>query len=82
MANNTDRPVVHPDRGAHYRWPGWLTQMHDAKLIRLMLRKGCSPDNAACEGFFGRLKTELFYPRNWQGTTIEQFIQVADAYIR
>jgi putative transposase len=56
--------------------------MHDAKLIRLMLRKGCSPDNAACEGFFGRLKTELFYPRNWQGTTIEQFIQVADAYIR
>ena len=27
-----------------------------------MSRKGCSPDNAACEGFFGRLKTELFYP--------------------
>ena len=23
---------------------------------------GCSPDNAACEGFLGRLKTELFYP--------------------
>jgi hypothetical protein len=28
-----------------------------------MSRKGWwSPDNAACEGFFGRLKTELFYP--------------------
>jgi len=37
---------------------------------------------AACEGFFGRLKTELFYPRNWQATTIEQFIQVIDSYIR
>ena len=47
-----------------------------------MSRKGCSPDNAACEGFFGRLKTELFYPRSWQATTIEQFIEVVDSYIR
>lgn len=47
-----------------------------------MSRKGCSPDNAACEGFFGRLKTELFYPRSWQDITIDQFIQIVDAYIR
>ncbi len=82
LANSDDRPVVHSDRGAHYRWPGWLTRISDAKLIRSMSRKGCSPDNAACEGFFGRLKTELFYPRTWQATTIEQFIQAVDAYIR
>jgi hypothetical protein len=25
-----------------------------ARLIRSMSRKACSPDNAACEGFFGR----------------------------
>lgn len=42
----------------------------------------CSPDNAACEGFFGRLKTEMFYLREWQATTIEQFIQALDSYIR
>ena len=36
---------------------------------------------SACEGFFGRLETELFHPRDWQATTIEQFIQVVDAYI-
>ena len=47
-----------------------------------MSRKGCSPDNAACEGFFGRLKTELFYPRNWQDITVDQFIQIVDSYIR
>ncbi len=47
-----------------------------------MSRKGCSPDNAACKGFLGRLKTELFYPRNWQAATIEQFIQAVDAHIR
>ena len=26
-----------------------------------MSRKGCSPDNSACEGFFGRLKNEMYY---------------------
>jgi putative transposase len=56
--------------------------MRDAKLVRSMSRKGCSPDNAACEGLFGRPKTELFYPRNGQATTIEQFIKVVDSYIR
>ncbi len=76
------RPVIHSDRGAHYRWPGWLSRVRSAKLIRSMSRKGCSPDNAACEGFFGRLKTELFYPRNWKDITIEQFIQIVDTYIR
>jgi putative transposase len=81
VANNPIRPVIHSDRGAHYRWPGWLSRIHDARLIRSMSRKGCSPDNAACEGFFGRLKTELFYARSWQGTTIEEFTQIVDSYI-
>jgi hypothetical protein len=33
-------------------------------------------------GFFGRLKTELFYPREWRSTTIEQSTQALDSYIR
>ncbi|MDE2346380.1 MAG: IS3 family transposase, partial [Gammaproteobacteria bacterium] len=68
--------------GDHYRWPGWLSRVAKANLIRSMSRKACSPDNAACEGFFGRLKTEMFYPRDWRSTTIEQFMQALDAYIR
>ena len=76
------RPVIHSDRGAHYRWPGWLSRIADAKLVRSMSRKGCSPDNAACEGFFGRLKTELFYPRDWMTTTIDEFVAALDSYIR
>ena len=77
-----DRPVVHSDRGGHYRWPGWLTRIADARLVRSMSRKACSPDNAACEGFFGRLKNELFYARDWLNTTIDEFIAALDAYIR
>ncbi|AOF94478.1 IS3 family transposase [Sinorhizobium sp. RAC02] len=81
VADVDARPIVHSDRGAHYRWPGWLTRIGNAKLVRSMSRKGCSQDNAACEGFFGRLKTELFYPRDWRATTIEQFVREVDAYI-
>lgn len=47
-----------------------------------MSREGCSPDNAACEGFFGRLKTKLVYSRDWQTISTDQFIEVVDSYIR
>ena len=29
-----DRPVVHSDRGGHYRWPGWLSRIAKAKHVR------------------------------------------------
>ncbi|WP_421621849.1 IS3 family transposase [Alkalilimnicola ehrlichii] len=77
-----ETPIIHSDRGAHYRWPGWLARIQAVGLIRSMSRKGCSPDNAACEGFFGRLKTEFFYPRDWHGITLEQFFEELDEYIR
>jgi transposase InsO family protein/transposase-like protein len=82
VAASGERPVVHSDRGGHYRWPGWLARIAEAKLGRSMSRKGCSPDNAACEGFFGRLKTEMFFSRDWLSTTIDEFVAAVDAYIR
>lgn len=74
-------PIVHSDRGAHYRWPGWIERMNKANLTRSMSKKGCSPDNSACEGFFGRLKNEMFYNRSWSNTSIEEFIKILNRYI-
>ena len=82
VTGSDGKPIVHSDRGGHYRWPGWLSRVADAKLTRSMSRKACSPDNAACEGFFGRLKTEMFYPRDWRSTTISQFVSALDDYVR
>ena len=76
-----ERPVVHSDRGAHYRWPGWIERMEAAGLTRSMSKKGCSPDNAACEGFFVRLKNEMFYNRKWQGVSIDEFMDILDNYL-
>jgi len=77
-----EHPVIHSDRGCHYRWPGWIERTEKAQLIRSMSKKGCSPDNAACEGFFGRLKNEMFYGYSWAGVTINQFIEQLDKYIK
>ena len=32
------QPMVHSDRGGHYRWPGWLSRIAQAKLVRSMSR--------------------------------------------
>lgn len=47
-----------------------------------MHRVACPPDNAACEGFFGRVKNEMYYGRHWVSTTQEEFICFLDGYIR
>lgn len=78
---NGAHPIVHTDRGCHYRWPGWIDRMNKAGLTRSMSKKGCSPDNSACEGFFGRMKNEMFYGLSWLGVSIEQFAQVITDYM-
>lgn len=79
--SDVEHPIIHSDRGSHYRWPGWISRMDNAGLIRSMSRKGCSPDNSACEGFFGRLKNEMFYCQSWQGVSIDQFINELHNYL-
>lgn len=76
-----EKPIVHSDRGCHYRWPEWIQIMEEANLTRSMSKKGCSPDNSACEGFFGHLKTEMFYGHDWDEYSIEEFIQEINRYM-
>lgn len=77
-----EAPVIHTDRGCHYRWPEWIEICKERGLVRSMSKKGCSPDNSAMEGFFGRLKNEFFYYRDWSGITLDEFISLLDDYMR
>lgn len=76
-----EKPIVHSDRGCHYRWPGWISRMEAANLTRSMSKKGCSPDNSACEGLFGRIKNEMFYCHDWRDVTISEFIAILNEYL-
>lgn len=52
-----------------------------AELIRSMSRKGHSPDNAACEGFFGRMKVELFHSLVRAKVLVAELFKAAESYI-
>jgi putative transposase len=73
--------VIHSDCGCHYRWPGWIRICEEAGVMRSMSRKGCSPDNSRMEGFFGTMKTEMFYGRDWSGVTLDELRGRIDEYI-
>jgi putative transposase len=72
-----EKPIVHSDRGVHYRWSGWIERMDKAGLTRSMSEKGCSPDNSACERVFGRVKNEMFYNTDWAGINISDFLAIS-----
>lgn len=43
--------------------------------------KGYSPDNAACERFFGGRKNEFFRYRDGEGVSFAKFAEGLDAYL-
>ena len=59
-------PWCIPTAACHCRWPGWPDLMERHGLIWSTGAKGRSPDNAAAEGFFGRMKTESVHPGHWE----------------
>ena len=71
-------PLLHSDRGCHYQWPGWISICDAAGVARSMPRKGHSPDNAACEAFFGRAKVEVCHGR--ERRSAEELGGALDAY--
>jgi len=73
--------VLHNDHGVHYQWDDFIDICEDAGIHRSMSRKGNSPDNSRCEGFFGALKNEFFYHRSWAGITYDQFEKALNDYI-
>ncbi|MBS4930489.1 MAG: hypothetical protein KH020_04030 [Clostridiales bacterium] len=54
--------------------------MKQAELERSMSKKGCSPDNSACEGLFGSIKNEMFYNLDFTGVSIQKFIDTLNDY--
>ena len=58
-----------------------MARLEKAGLTRSMSKKGCSPDNSACEGFFGRMKNEMYYGKCWNDVHADVFIKIIDDYM-
>lgn len=77
---NKRKLIIHADRGGHYRGEMWIDKLQSFSITRSMSRKGNSGDNAACEGFFGRMKTEMYYGIKWESA--DKLEQAINDYIR
>ncbi|TNU87902.1 IS3 family transposase, partial [Eggerthella lenta] len=73
--------AVHTDGGGNYFSNRWAALCEANGLVRSMSRKAKSPDNARAEGFFGTLKQEFFYARDWKGATKGCFVRALDEYV-
>lgn len=76
-----EKPIIHSDHGCRYRWPGWIRIRKDDDLTRSTGAKGCSPDNAAAEGFLGRPRQEFFHKRSFAGVSMDGFINMLNDYM-
>ena len=54
-------PMVHSDRGTQYTGHAFRKRMKEAGICQSMSRPGKCLDNAPMEGFWGILKSEMYY---------------------
>ena len=59
-------PVVHSDRGCHYRWPGWIDRMNGAGLIRSMSKKWLNATFLSFTGFASRISSRAAKPAKYK----------------
>lgn len=71
--------ILHSDQGWHYQMAKYQTTLKGRNIQQSMSRKGNCLDNAVMENFFGLLKSELLYHREFE--SMEQFKQELDQYI-
>jgi putative transposase len=74
-----DSPILHSDQGWHYQMKQYQHALKKNGIIQSMSRKGNCLDNAVIENFFGLLKSELLYLREFE--SMEQFKVELENYI-
>lgn len=73
------KPIFHSDRGFQYTSKILKDKIEQAGMIQSMSRVGKCIDNGPMEGFFGTLKSEMFYGRKFK--SLEELKQKIIEYI-
>lgn len=72
-------PLFHSDRGFQYTSKIFRAKLESAKMIQSMSRVGRCIDNGPMEGFWGILKSEMYYLRKF--TDEQELISAIEHYI-
>ena len=73
------KPIFHSDRGFQYTNKVFHQKLLDAGMIQSMSRVGRCLDNAPMEGWWGILKSEMYYLRKF--TSREELVSAIENYI-
>ena len=71
--------ILHSYQGWQYQMVAYRRILVEQGIIQSMSRKGNCLDNAAMESFFGRLKTECFYGKEFK--TKEEIVEAVRDYL-
>ncbi|AVS47068.1 IS3 family transposase [Escherichia coli] len=74
-----EKPLLHSDQGWQYRIKSYQSALADKGLVQSMSRKGNCLDNAVMENFFGHLKEEMYYRRDYR--SVEELENAVNEYI-
>ena len=65
LANPDAKPIFHSDRGFQYTSKVFQMKLKNQGMQQSMSRVGCCIDNGPTEGFWGILKSEMYYTRKF-----------------
>jgi len=68
------KPLFHSDRGFQYTSKQFKFKVNQAGMIQSMSRVGRCIDKGLMEGFFGTLKSEMFYGLRWDEKSLREAI--------
>ncbi|MFC4410351.1 IS3 family transposase [Chungangia koreensis] len=74
-----DELMIHSDQGWHYQMKKYQHALKARGITQSMSRKGNCYDNAVMESFFGILKSEFLYLKEFD--SVEHFIKELENYI-
>lgn len=76
------KPIFHSDRGFQYTGNVFKNKIEKAEMTQSMSRVGKCIDNGPMEGFFGILKSEMFYGKKFKSfdELIEKIVEYIEFY--
>ena len=74
--------ILHSDQGWQYQMLYYRKYLKEHSMIQSMSRKGNCLDNSPTENFFGRLKTEMYYDKEYSFRSLKELKENIRAYIR
>lgn len=80
--DNIKGMIIQSDQGVQYQNSRYSDLLNEYKIVQSMSRKGNCLDNSPTENFFGRLKEEIWYNKEYNYENSKELIKEIHNYIK